>query len=262
MQGGHLGTYPPSIIPPNPPTYPTGPYDTQHLDHSGWVSQPSMGPYPDSSAIPGTPGVTTETHDYSGTPEHDHQIEISEAHQNPDESFDTHKTPHKPNSNLGVPMSPYWGHLQDHATLSMMGLSSPPASMPPTPHRPGDVSVNLEDMSAVDKNNVNAQPLLLRQQYYGYGYGSREGYAPPSPATQFMMSPQANFAYNYGYGCSPTRRTGSQTKLLNTSICEEETDALNGMPDGGNKKSESSVPPSLLKHERENHGSTDAVQSG
>jgi hypothetical protein len=28
---------------------------------------------------------------------------------------------------------------------------------------------------------------------------------PPSPATQFMMSPQASFAYNYGYGISPAR---------------------------------------------------------
>jgi hypothetical protein len=77
-----------------------------------------------------------------------------------------------------------------------------------------------------------------------------------------MMSPQASFAYNYGYGFSPARRTGSQTKLLNTSISEEEIDVLNGMPEGGNAISESSAPPSLLKHEREIHGDTDDVQAG
>jgi len=266
MQGGHHGhgQYPPSAVPPNPPVYSADAYDPQHMDHSGWVSHPSMGPYPNHE-IPGTPdGVPTELQDSSFTPEQVSQIEISEATQNPDESFDTHRTPYKPNPNHGIPMSPYWGHLQDHATLSMMGLSSPPGgAMPPTPHRTGDASVNLEEMSAADmKNNLNAQPLLVRQQYYGYGYGSREGYAPPSPATQFMMSPQASFAYNYGYGFSPARRTGSQTKLLNTSISEEEIDVLNGMPEGGNAISESSAPPSLLKHEREIHGDTDDVQAG
>jgi hypothetical protein len=38
---------------------------------------------------------------------------------------------------------------------------------------------------------------------------------PPSPATQFMMSPQVNFAYTYGYGISParipSRRSGNHT---------------------------------------------------
>jgi hypothetical protein len=176
MQGGHHGhgQYPPSAVPPNPPVYAADAYDPQHMDHSGWVSHPSMGPYPNHE-IPGTPdGVPTESQDSSVTPELVSQIEISEATQNPDESFDTHRTPYKPNPNHGVPMSPYWGHLQDHATLSMMGLSSPPGgSMPPTPHRTGDASVNLEEMSTADmKNNLNAQPLLVRQQYYGYGVSS------------------------------------------------------------------------------------------
>ena len=35
---------------------------------------------------------------------------------------------------------------------------------------------------------------------------------PPSPATQFMMSPQASFAYNYGYGISPARIISSSTR--------------------------------------------------
>lgn len=246
MHGGTHGAYPSSSVPPNPPIYPGDAYNPQHLDPAGWMRHPSMGHYhsTESPLIPGTPGGHAETEDNSVAANHN-PSELPDTSQNPDESFDTHKTPYKPNPNH-VPMSPYWGHLQDHATLSMMGLSSPPGSMPPTPHRNSEPSSNQEDMLNVDiKNSLNAQPLLLRQQYYGYGYGSREGYAPPSPATQFMMSPQASFAYNYGYGFSPSRRSASQTKLLNTSISEEEIDGLHGMPEGVNGMPEAS--PNLLK---------------
>ena len=51
---------------------------------------------------------------------------------------------------------------------------------------------------------------------------------PPSPATQFMMSPQANFAYNYGYGISPARimtstaRSGNRQRY-NSSIGSKHT---------------------------------------
>jgi len=257
MHGGPHGPYPPSAMPPNPQIYPGDAYDPQHMDPAGWMRHPSMGHYhnTESPVIPGTPGGHAEAQDSSIAAEQD-PTELPDSAQNPDESFDTHRTPYKPNPNH-IPMSPYWGHLQDHATLSMMGLSSPPGSMPPTPHRNGDSSLNQEDLSTADiKNSLNAQPLLLRQQYYGYGYGSTEGYAPPSPATQFMMSPQASFAYNYGYGFSPSRRSASQTKLLNTSISEEETDVLHGMPEGGNDISEATNPPTLLK--KDSDGQTEA----
>ncbi|VEU37345.1 unnamed protein product [Pseudo-nitzschia multistriata] len=209
----------------------------QGYPHHGWWQngwQHHHHPYPyGDDAVPGTPDGHNESQNSSLEADQE-PTELPESSENPNESFDTHRTPYKPRTNH-VPMSPYWGHLQDHATLAMMGLSSPPGSVPPTPHRNVDSSFSQEDMSTVEmKNNMNAQPLLLRQQYYGYGYGSREGYAPPSPATQFMMSPQASFAYNYGYGFSPSRRSTSQTKLLNTSISEEEIDALHSMPEGGN----------------------------
>lgn len=248
MHGGPHGAYPSSAVPPNATIYPGDAYDPQHMDPAGWMRHPSMGHYhsAESPVIPGTPGGHAEAQDPSVAADQE-PTDLPDSTQNPDESFDTHRTPYKPNPNH-VPMSPYWGHLQDHATLSMMGLSSPPGSMPPTPHRNGDSTPNEEDMATADiKNSLNAQPLLLRQQYYGYGYGSREGYAPPSPATQFMMSPQASFAYNYGYGFSPSRRPASQTKLLNTSISEEEIDALHGMSEGGNGISEASTSQALLK---------------
>jgi len=260
LHGGPHGAYSSSTLPPNNSIYPGDVYDPQHMDPAGWMRHPSMGNYhsTESSEIPGTPGAHVEEQDYSVIVEQDAAEipEISES-QNPDESFDTQGTPYKPSPNH-VPMSPYWGHLQDHATLAMMGLSSPPGSIPHTPHRNGDSVVNQEDLAAVDtKNNLNAQPLLLRQQYYGYGYGSREGYAPPSPATQFMMSPQASFAYNYGYGCSPSRPSVSQTRLLNTSISEEEIDVLHGMPEGMNSISEATKSPTISNKDLKGETETD-----
>jgi hypothetical protein len=125
-------------------------------------------------------------------------------------SFETYETPYKYDLNTSLPMSPFWSHL-DRATIAM-GLATPAKTTPGTPRREGEVEV-----AAVQDNKsgfaVNAQPLLLRpNHYYGYGtYGVEQGYGPPSPATQFMMSPQASFAYNYGYGFSPRRRATPRT---------------------------------------------------
>lgn len=115
-------------------------------------------------------------------------------------------TPYKYNA-----VSPYWGHL-DHTTLAMMGIATPQGvpspqtaslGIPPSPARPETAGGEEANVAP-----VNAQPLLLRPPYPSYGfYGTREGYGPPSPATQFMMSPQANFGYGYtAYsGFSPSR---------------------------------------------------------
>lgn len=119
-------------------------------------------------------------------------------------------TPYKYN-----PSSPYWGHL-DQTTLAMMGLASPQGmASPQTPSRNLRPSLErtIEDTTedSSSSGHVNVQPLLLRHhQYasYGVSYSNNEGYVPPSPATQFMMSPQANFGYHYGgySGYSPSRR--------------------------------------------------------
>jgi hypothetical protein len=141
------------------------------------------------------------------------------------------QTPYKydPNNLQPQQHSPYWGHL-DRATIDM-GLATPAKASPSTPRRrqgkPEDKRDDQEaeadksesvDCAAEEKENgfaTNAQPLLLRHnQYYGYGpyAGAPEGgYGPPSPATQFMMSPQAGFAFNYGYGVSPHRPSGRST---------------------------------------------------
>jgi hypothetical protein len=132
--------------------------------------------------------------------------------------------------------SPFWSHLDSCVAL---GLATPAKSTPSTPRRGGDdedtttddykeegedvvndchhykvmstedlAGYSHEEKSSNAFSSMNAQPLLLRQYYgTGYGhYGAHDGYAPPSPATQFMMSPQQNFAYNIGYGLSPGRQ--------------------------------------------------------
>ena len=104
--------------------------------------------------------------------------------------------------------SPFWSHLDSVA----VGLATPAKSSPAgTPRRfdPQDVQ-ETDDSSGYA---ASAQPLLLRG-YHAYGhYGARDGYAPPSPATQFMMSPQSNFAptYGYTYNRSPRKKSPNQT---------------------------------------------------
>jgi hypothetical protein len=145
--------------------------------------------------VPGTPSahkaevLVPETSD-AGTPQHEGQ-----------------HSPYKYD-----PSSPYWGHL-DQASLAMMGIMTPQglasAHTPSNKPRPSNVGV-ADDGEVPTGGHMNAQPLLLRQhQYTSYGalYANRDGYAAPSPATQFMMSPQSNFGYGYGAygGFSPTR---------------------------------------------------------
>jgi len=127
------------------------------------------------------------------------------------------RTPKKSPSDMP---SPFWSHL-DQATLAM-GLATPAKASPPSRNEGYNHEEDeSESSNAATSGFLNAQPLFLQGHYYGAytantsgAYGSREGYGPPSPATQFMMSPQANF-YNYGYGgvmTSPARKKSSPRK--------------------------------------------------
>ena len=90
--------------------------------------------------------------------------------------------------------SPYWSHLDSVA----VGLATPAKSSPGTPRR--NASYDNQEAEDAPGYLTTAQPLLLRGYHRSYGhYGSLDGYAPPSPATQFQMSPQASFAPTYGY---------------------------------------------------------------
>jgi hypothetical protein len=191
---------------PHPPSGdPNSTFDPQGPQGSGYV--------------PGTPSNHSSPHrNYN-------PYQFSPAH--------TRATPHQtPHKSPYPPSSPYWGHL-DQSTLAMTGLVTP-HKVPETPERPTrppdgdeDAQEKAEEESPADKTDedigANAKPLLINnwsQQYYPHGsYGAREGWVPPSPATQFMMSPQASSqaaayysqSYNGGpYGFSPHRHSWRQ----------------------------------------------------
>jgi hypothetical protein len=128
----------------------------------------------------------------------------------------TETTPFKYDPESSNTMSPYWSHL-DQATLAM-GLATPAKVSPSTPRRRQNAKPQQQQPREGEDDDEypvfnTAQAPLIRQQYYGYDA------VPPSPATQFMMSPQASFAYNYGYGYSPTRarRSAGRTKFTATN---------------------------------------------
>ena len=83
--------------------------------------------------------------------------------------------------------------------------------------------------------------FLFHNAQYGGG-GAQEGYGPPSPATQFMMSPQASFAYNYGYGFSPRRPSqnkpgnGSGRRYTPTSVSPPKSAAAHKSPSPSGKR--------------------------
>ena len=107
----------------------------------------------ESPSVPATPARNTSEHG-------------SATQQTVEEHYDPHTTPYKYSPGHAHAASPYWGHLDP-----MMGLATPQApSAPATPHHGGEVALGSEEGSEEEiKNANNALPLLLRQQYYGYG---------------------------------------------------------------------------------------------
>jgi hypothetical protein len=164
LPGQPQGVYDPSMQ--DPSTYGLEGCNPEQFAAMDWGGQPHMGHMPPQSStpsLPGTPGAPLPVQDMPAYTDSQANTHLVPADQ----------TPYKYNPNQ-VPMSPYWGHL-DHATLAMMGIATPQGpSAPQTPARGvnpsstedrGDVESKPESHGAAG----NAQPLLLRQQYYGYG---------------------------------------------------------------------------------------------
>lgn len=168
MVAPHQGQYDPAAQ--DPAMYGLEGFNHEHMHPSGWMGHPHLGHVPphmgEAPGYPGTPGAVNPQQD--ATSFQPTQLDASHPIA---ESGGMDQTPFKYNP-AQMPMSPYWGHL-DHATLAMMGIATPQgASAPQTPARADATSNdckdagNTQDEAAV---TVNAQPLLLRQQYYGYG---------------------------------------------------------------------------------------------
>jgi hypothetical protein len=169
MMHGHqyeLGAIPDGSV------YTTGDmFSNPQVTPGSWMGHPPSGYSNHSSKVPDTPGGIPATPARNST-----EVEDSLNQTSSEGYYDPHITPYK-YSPTHAAMSPYWAHLQDQATLSMMGLATPQGvSDPMTPrHGPGDIS-NVYDQGQDDdtKHPLNAQPLLLRQQYFGYGVSRRE----------------------------------------------------------------------------------------
>jgi hypothetical protein len=164
MMHGHqyeLGAIPDGSV------YTTGEmFNPQHLTPGSWLGHPNSGYPMPVSKVPETPSGIPATPSRNTTEVKDHA-----NHASSDDQYDPQSTPYK-YSPAHAAMSPYWAHLQDQATLSMMGLATPQAVTDPvtTHHGPCDSVLDNERGSDDDmKHALNAQPLLLRQQYYGYG---------------------------------------------------------------------------------------------
>ena len=158
------------------------PFNQDQVAASGWhpMGDPSIGMVPHQPTDPSgycmpqvTPGITHFLGVHGFRP---HRAESNHAAVT--ETLGGDHTPFKYNPNHQVPMSPYWGHL-DHATLAMMGLASPQGqAAPQTPARrksPAKVGFDPQEKDEASGIVMNAQPLILRQQYYSYGvsYPSR-----------------------------------------------------------------------------------------
>jgi hypothetical protein len=107
-------------------------------------------------------------------------------------------------ANLGTPASPSWAHLH-----FVPGLGTPVAQHGHSAHQLFDRSENAQNNANAGNGGMggsstwrNAQPLLIKNSYNHFPQGGT-GPIPPSPATQFTMSPQANsqntayFAHGY-----------------------------------------------------------------
>jgi len=204
MDHPHGGGYDPSL-PPDHGMYPmhTTPYDPHHaglgffghapVDPSAAYSMQHQ-PQEDASGYYGMPPASPQVPPSPAPSQHTHLAPESNTPALIG-GVAGDQTPYKHDPSK-TPRSPYWGHLD--ATIAM-GLSTPQTHV-----KPGTVGPMSPQEGAEAGHAGNGQPLLLRQSQF-YGYGPVNNYGPPSPATQFMMSPQANFAFNYGYGYSPNQ---------------------------------------------------------
>ena len=160
--------------------------------YMGWWNGTNWEPYPDNTSVQSGLSADTYPAPYGMYPYYDaqseHWVDPYSGYYYP--QYPVEQVPASPDPSTSAPAaaanSPYWAHL-DQATLSM-GLATPAKVSPcRTPGRKGEATSGTPQAAATPQ--AQPQGPLVRQHYYGYGY------APPSPATQFMMSPQANFVY-------------------------------------------------------------------
>jgi hypothetical protein len=248
--------FPPGYYPPN-----FDPYNPEHAlaANSGWYGyhDPNMmyggapptpqqqQQHPEEPDAPSSPGPPL-----SPGPQ-DASIQTGLSSYETGAVPEQQQTPYKCDYSHAVPMSPFWGHMeyQMHSTLAMTGIVTPHKAPPPPNHglKEGE---EIKERSGAEE--IEAQPLLINQpHYYPYGSAYGEGYVPPSPATQFMMSPQANSqaaayyaaynagGYNHGYYHSPRRVTQRRR--------QKRTPPRSGGSNGRDLQKDANSPPPVIR---------------
>jgi len=119
---------------------------------------------------------------------------------------------------VSTPASPSWAHLH-----MVPGLTTPVAPQHcPSPHQTFDGAEGRQSNVGVMRGNnnwMNAKPLLINHSYNHYPQGGA-GLIPPSPATQFTMSPQENsqttayFAHGYPRASPPMQSFGAHANFV------------------------------------------------
>ena len=183
------GMYPMPFYHPQAPEHPTAEsypasaaYYPQNFDpysnpehalaaYSGWYGQDPNALYGGAPATPSVPSSPQHTTDGGASGEQNTPYNVDYSQGN---------------------MPQFWGPMDYHMhqTLTHAGIMTPQKGpAPSTPHR-----TKNGDESKIETSEIEAQPLLLTHNahYQAYGQMYGEAYMPPSPATQFMMSPQAN----------------------------------------------------------------------
>jgi hypothetical protein len=217
--GQAAGIFDPNMV--DPSMYSMGEqFSQEQMAPPGWGGHPmgdpwmayGMPPASDASAYnmpppSGTPGAPPSPH-------HMHAYHAPPM-EHPTDTVAGDQTPYKYNPSQ-VPISPYWGHL-DHATLAMMGIASPQGNpAPQTPRRDasgmagGAAEHQDESKEEAIAGAMNAQPLLLRQQYHGYGV-SRRGCE--FPVVLCVCSHQLYFSFTHSTGIRHTVRHLQQLSL-------------------------------------------------
>lgn len=134
------------------------------------------------------------------------------------------QTPSKNRNADGNPSSPYWGHLQYAA---MAGIGTPGEGHQQRSANDVNDRGRWSNKKKGKSSGVKkAKPLLINSNY-SYHQG---GAVPPSPATQFLMSPQANNKtrayFNTGHnvaGFSTPSKAGSRQRSSDISSKHEES---------------------------------------
>jgi len=198
-------------------------YDYGMYQQPGYYPHPPHHPpYPSSSDHSYSTGYDSYSHSYSYHMDvnsmygYHYHYPVSPGYYPP-----TQETPETPDGSdeaveqdADMQASPYWAHL-DQATMAM-GLATPAKT---TPHSTPGRRKNEHD-------SYGSMGPYVRQHYYGHPYPAADPYAPPSPATQFMMSP----GYHYS-SWSPHRNPKNMQKRLSTVPARDSPTTVETTPD-------------------------------